>query len=145
MSISSPPRNSSPTAKRAEEVAGVLVDTSAWVEALRRDGNGAIRDAVGAATRDGRVVFCEMVLLELWNGARGDAERRVLRALESDLVTLPTTPDVWRLAREMGEACRRQGITVPATDLLIAAFAQHHALDLLHNDRHFPLIASVTP
>ncbi len=124
-------------------MAAVLIDTSAWIEALRRDGKGAIRDAVSDVTRNGRAILCDMVLLELWIGARGDAERDVLLALEADVLTLPTTPEVWQEARRLGQVCRSRGLTVPATDLLIAAFAKHHGLDLLHNDRHFPLISGV--
>ena len=119
----------------------VLIDTSAWIEALRRDGDAVIRAEVRSLTMEGIAVFCDLVLLELWNGARGEAELQVLAELERNLDRVETTPEVWSGAGEMARSCRKKGITVPATDLLIAACAQHHGVGLLHRDSHFDRIA----
>ena len=119
----------------------ILVDTSAWIDALRRDGNPAVRSSVRAATAEGRAVFCDLVLLELWNGAHGPGEQRVLRELERDLEKVPTPPAVWEAASELARACRKAGVTAPATDILIAACAEHHKLEILHHDAHFDYIA----
>ncbi len=124
----------------ADDRPGVLVDTSAWIDALRRDGDAAVRSEVRTVTGEGTAVLCDMVLLELWNGARGKAEAEVLEKLERNLERVPTTPEVWQAAREMARACRKRGVTVPATDLLIAACAHEHGLSLLHRDSHFDLI-----
>lgn len=78
-----------------------------------------------------------MVRLELWNGARHGGDQRLLREIEEQLQTVPTTPEVWALARELARLARGKGITVPAADLLIAACAEHHGLRLIHNDSHF--------
>jgi predicted nucleic acid-binding protein len=78
-----------------------------------------------------------MVLVELWNGARGTKEHRLLRELEEQLETVPTAPEVWALARELARRARERGLTVPAADLVIAACADHHQLSLLHQDNHF--------
>jgi predicted nucleic acid-binding protein len=116
---------------------GVLVDTSAWIETLRPEGDEGVRAAVQAATEEGRTVLCDMVLLELWNGARGDAEKRFLRDLEGLLRRVPTTDAVWETARDLARQCRTAGLTLPGADLLVAACAEHHRLELLHHDRHF--------
>lgn len=118
----------------------ILVDTSAWIEALRPDGEDRIRREVRLAVEEGVAVFCDLVLLELWIGARGEAERRYLGALERELECLPTTPEVWQRSRELARRCRRAGLTIPATDLLIASCATHHEAALLHRDRHFDRI-----
>lgn len=78
-----------------------------------------------------------MVRLELWNGARALKEHRLLREMEEQLETVPTTPEVWALARELARLARSKGITVPAADLVIAACAEHHRLGLIHHDTHF--------
>jgi predicted nucleic acid-binding protein len=123
-------------------VAGrALVDTSAWIDALRRDGDPGVRASVRAATAEGRAVLCDLVLLELWNGARGTGEQRFLRELERDLEKVSTPPAVWDAASEVARACRRAGVSVPATDILIAACAEHHGLEILHRDAHFDHIA----
>ena len=120
----------------------VLVDTSAWIDALRKDGDPETRAAVTALTADGTAALCDMVRLELWNGARGRAERQFLAGLEKELNCFPTTAEVWQTAIDLADACRRKGITVPATDLLIAACAEHHGLGLFHHDVHFDQIAA---
>ena len=119
----------------------VLVDTSAWIDALRGDGDREIRDAVKELTADGEAVLCDIVRLELWNGTSGVAEARMLRDLERELECVPTTAAVWAAARDLARACRARGVTVPATDLLVAACADAHGLGLLHHDAHFDLIA----
>jgi predicted nucleic acid-binding protein len=95
-------------------------------------------------TEDGAAVLCDLVLLELWNGASRTEEARMLRDLERELDAVPTTDDVWRTARAMARACRRKGVSVPATDLLIAACAERHGLGLLHHDAHFDRITAAT-
>jgi hypothetical protein len=119
----------------------VLVDTSAWIDTLRRDGDPDIRSSVRTATVEGRAVLCDLVLLELWNGAHGASEQRLLRELERDLDKVATSSAVWEAASELARTCRKVGVSVPATDLLIAACAEHHGLELLHRDSHFDHIA----
>ena len=119
----------------------ILVDTSAWIDALRKDGDRDIRSTVTGLTADGAAVLCDMVRLELWNGARGNAERQLLAELEKELECVPTTIEVWQTAIDLADACRRKGITAPATDLLIAACADHHGLGLFHHDTHFDQIS----
>ncbi|CAN5204453.1 type II toxin-antitoxin system toxin ribonuclease VapC11 [soil metagenome] len=123
--------------------ARILVDTSAWIETIRAAGEERVRAAVSAAAADDRAVICDMVLLELWNGARSDEDRRTLRALEERVECVPTAAEAWRLACRLAVALRKKGATVPAADLVIAACAQHHGLELLHRDSHFDRIYRV--
>jgi len=117
-----------------------LIDTSAWVEALRRDGDAEVRSRVEGLLKTGHAILCDIVILELWNGARGDYERSKLRQIMETLDRVPTTDAVWTMANNLATACRIQGITVPSTDLLIAATARVHRLDLLEADSHFGMI-----
>lgn len=114
-----------------------LIDTSAWIETLRPGGQPAIRARVSDLTTEDRAVLCDLVRVELWNGARGAGEIGLLRELEENLETVPTTPEVWDLARSFARLARGEGLTLPATDLLIAACAAHHGLGLVHQDAHF--------
>jgi len=92
---------------------------------------------VSDITAGDRAVLCDMVRVELWNGARGATDHRVLREMEEQLETVPTTPEVWTLARELARRARSKGITVSAADLVIAACADHHRLGIIHCDSHF--------
>lgn len=88
-------------------------------------------------------MLCDLVLLELWNGAHGSSEQRLLRELERDLEKVPTPSAVWEEASNLARSCRKAGVSAPATDLLIAACAEHYGLEILHRDAHFDHIARV--
>ncbi|MEO8623177.1 MAG: PIN domain-containing protein [bacterium] len=121
----------------------VLVDTSSWIHFLRTSGDAGVRARVVAALEAGEARWCPMVRLELWNGAGGERERKVLREFERLIPELEISDDVWNVAYDMGRRCRAAGVTVPATDLLIAACARFHGAGLEHADSDFDLIAKV--
>jgi hypothetical protein len=118
----------------------ILIDTSSWIDALRRDGNPAVRARVVAALRDGTACWCDMVRLELWNGVRGAAERRQLQGIEADVILLPTNDAVWARARQLAQRARAKGWTCPGPDLLIAACACEHRVPLEHDDGHLKML-----
>lgn len=120
-----------------------LVDTSAWVEQLRRGGAAQVRTRVEELLAAGEAAWCPIIRLELWNGARGEAERRVLREMETSLPALTIDTAVWDQAVGLAAAARDRGVTVPASDLVVAACARRHQLGLEHNDSHFDLIATL--
>ncbi len=117
-----------------------LIDTSAWIEALRKDGDLSVRTRVATLLETGHAVLCNIVILELWNGARGDRERSKLRRITETLDRVPISDVVWMTANNLATSCRKKGITVPATDLIVAATARVHRLDLLEADHHFQMI-----
>jgi predicted nucleic acid-binding protein len=121
----------------------ILVDSSSWIHFLRPDGDPGVRARVEAALTAGLACWCPLVRLELWNGAGGEREKRVLRDFERLIPELAITPAVWDGAHELARRCRAAGITVPATDLLIAACAKHHGATLEHADADFDLVAEV--
>jgi predicted nucleic acid-binding protein len=121
----------------------VLIDTSSWVEALRSNGDEAVRERVFQLMTEARAAVCDVVLVELWNGARGDYEKRKLSELERDLTCLETTQVVWSTARDLARKCRQAGETVPTADLIIAACALAHRAALEHCDAHLDVILKV--
>ncbi len=121
----------------------VLIDTSSWVEALRSKGSKTVRERVLTLLTDGRAAVCEVVLVELWNGAWGDYEKRKLAELEKDIPCLDTTPAVWDTARTLARKCRKAGETVPTVDLIITACAVTYGAGLEHCDAHIDAILQV--
>ena len=69
-------------------------------------------------------------------------ERDSLKAKLESLDVLPITTPVWEKAYELGFTPRKKGVTLPTTDLIIAALAIEHGSLLLHQDEHFERIAS---
>ena len=121
----------------------VLIDTSSWIEALRSSGRKDVRDRVMRLMVDGRAAWCDIVRVELWNGARGDYEKRKLAELEEEMTTLETTSDVWDTARLLARKCRQAGQTVPTADLVITACALSHNSGIAHCDSHIELILKI--
>lgn len=121
----------------------ILVDTSSWIEQLRRDGDPTVRKRVEAILSAGEAAWCPIVRLELWNGARGEREKRVLREMEKSLPDLGIPPAVWSSACRLAEEARKKGKTIPSTDLLIAACARHYSVAIEHADSHFEIIAGL--
>jgi predicted nucleic acid-binding protein len=115
----------------------VLIDTSSWIHFLRPDGDARSRARVEAVLQAGTACWCPMVRLELWNGASGDREKKVLREFERLLPELAMTEEVWNNAYELARRCRATGVTAPATDLLIVACSQYHSAALEQSDSDF--------
>ena len=84
---------------------------------------------------------CPIVQLELWNGARGSREQRVLRRFAEALPMLPMDEDVWLAAYDLARRARAQGVTVPAADVAIAACARRHGAELESADSDSKLLA----
>jgi len=121
----------------------VLIDTSSWIHFLRTDGDGDTRRRVAAALESGVARWCALIRLELWNVARGQREKRVLQEFERLIPELPVSDVVWEDAFALARRCRMAGVTVPATDVLLAACATHHGAELEHADSDFALIRGV--
>lgn len=120
-----------------------LVDTSVWLEVLPPGRSGdALRQRVDELLAGDQVATTGMVRLELLGGARSESERVRLGQLLSALHLLPVTEEHWGKAAWMGFQLRKQGISVPFTDLLIGAVALGGGAVVLHRDRHFDLMAS---
>jgi predicted nucleic acid-binding protein len=118
-----------------------VIDTSAWVEMLRSGGREDVRERVNVHLREGAAVLVPMVRLELWNGAQGEREKRVLREFGEILPELEMTPEVWDKACKLAEQARLAGLTVPAADLLITACARHYGASIEAVDMHFSELA----
>jgi hypothetical protein len=126
----------------------VLVDTSVWSLALRRDKPEATREvgALGAAVERGSVCLIGAILQEVLQGFPSpDRSRRLLEALAPfPLLTLHRGDYVF--AAEIRNKCRAKGLSISSVDAQIAAAAINHRCSLLTTDadfrgiaRHFPL------
>lgn len=114
-----------------------LVDTSSWVHQIRARGDAMVRARVEALLVAGTAAWCAQVRLELWAGARSDHDRKLLRDYERVLPELAITDAVWSLACDIGDRARRAGVSADAGDLLIAACARVHAVELECADTDF--------
>jgi hypothetical protein len=120
-----------------------LIDTSSWVHQIRSAGDPAVRGRVEALLMAGTAAWCPQVRLELWAGARSEHDRKLLRDYEQELPDLEITEGVWKRACELGDRARSAGISAGAGDLLIAACARIHGVELEHSDSDFDRLAKL--
>jgi predicted nucleic acid-binding protein len=121
----------------------LLVDTSVWVEAFRRP---ARVDLPSVAPLE-EIVTCLPILQEVLQGFRDEAAFRTARGamLAFPMVEAPLRLEVFEQAVSLYRSARRGGLTVRSgVDCLIAACAIRHDLTVLHRDRDFPALASVS-
>ena len=122
----------------------LLVDTSAWIEVFRKPARLDLDDIGGLD----EVVTCLPVLQEVLQGFRDEAAFRVAREamLALPCIDTPLRQERFEEAAGLYRAARRAGFTVRSSvDCLIAACAIKHGLTVLHRDRDFPALASVSP
>lgn len=118
-----------------------LVDSSIWIDARRAGPDSDLFLELKDWIRTDRIVTNEFVRLELLTGAPTDVEYDRLIALLEPVRTLSVDPATWDIAARLGFDLRRQGVTVPHADLVIAASAIQYGCTVYHRDRHFALIA----
>lgn len=117
-----------------------LVDTSVWVEFLR-GGKTAIKKRLEKLLDENRAAVSGIILAELLTGINNKKDQDFLEESFRGLFFLEATRDIFAMAGKMGAALRKKGITMPLSDLLIAALVKTHALTVLTLDNHFQTLA----
>jgi len=118
----------------------VLVDSSAWIESLRRNGDMRVKLAVEGLLDAYEAQWCAPVRLEVLGGASLE-ERAKLGAMFSVIPYRPSREDDWDRAVALAWRLRSRGLTVPWLDVLIASIAIHDGVRLYAVDAHFKEIA----
>ena len=123
----------------------LLVDTSVWSLALRRDQNSALPQV--SALRDALegeeiVVTTGLVLQELLQGFAGPRARKDIIERFAALPLLGPDRQDHIDAAELRNRCRRAGIQVGTIDALLAQLCIRHDLTLLTTDNDFVHAAS---
>jgi predicted nucleic acid-binding protein len=121
----------------------VLVDSSVWIEGLRRKGRLDVAVALDGLLEVYEVRLCAPVRLEVLGGARA-SERSWLGRYFSVLPFRPCAADDWERAIALAWQLRDQGVTVPWLDVLIAAIALKDGERVYAIDGHFTAIARMT-
>jgi len=120
----------------------ILVDSSSWIHFLRPNGDPAVRARVESALTAGEACWCPLCG---WNSgtAQPGARSQDPARLRVVLPELSIDDEVWAAADALARRARSSGVSVPATDILIAACARRHGADLETTDADFALLRSV--
>ena len=120
----------------------ILVDTSAWIDYFNKP-NSKIGKAVEKIIKQEKAFITGLILTELLQGARAQEEYDVLLDSMLALPLLETELNTWIETGRLAFTLRRQGITVPTTDLIIATLALRDNCAILTLDHHFQKIPGI--
>jgi predicted nucleic acid-binding protein len=125
-----------------------LVDSSIWIEHIRGGAprvSSALTTVLESTTGD-RLAICEPIAMELL-GADDARQSRAVQALVDGLPSLDVQANLdFRSAARLFSDARRSGRTVRSLlDCVIAAVAIRHDAVIVHRDRDYEAIASVSP
>lgn len=117
----------------------VVVDSTLWIDFFRgsnEPGRAALRQLIRAR----QAVLTGIVLAEVLQGVRSEHESISVRDQFFSIPYFETTKETWTKAGSLSAELRRKGLTIPLTDLIIAALAMEHDAEVFTTDPHFEKI-----
>jgi len=116
----------------------ILVDSSVWVDYF----NGRLTretDYLDSLLGAEPVAIGDLILAEVLQGFRGDADYKAAKALFAGLTIYPLLGESLAVkTADNYRALRKKGVTVRKTaDAIIATFCIEHRIPLLYSDRDF--------
>jgi len=119
----------------------VLIDTSAWVFALKKNFHPSIKERIGKILSESEVAINGIIELELLGGAKTEQEYKRLKSRLDALYYIEADKSLWDSSSRLAFDLKRKGVSVPYTDIFIAASAIQEKAVLLHADSHFDNIS----
>jgi predicted nucleic acid-binding protein len=119
-----------------------LIDSSAWVEFLRRQGDPAVKHVVARLLQADHAAFTCPIRFELRSGVKPAEEADLEEAL-SLAQHFPFGGDDWCAAARLERQLRGKGLTIPRNDLFVATVAIRTGLTIVCQDKHFDAIRKV--
>ena len=116
----------------------VLVDSSVWIDFFHGRATPQVDELERLLERGEGVCTCGIVLTEVLQGIRNDADYRRTLARFDVFPCLPMDRRVFLKAAGIYRSLRRRGFTIRrSVDCMIAAVSIEHGIALLHHDRDF--------
>ena len=122
----------------------ILIDTSAWINFLRKSGERNLKLKVAEILDFEFAAWTCPIKFELLSGARENEKNDILEMLSFSNRVIFSDPH-WEMAAEIEKTLRKNGITVPRDDIFVSACSICEEIPLLHNDRHFEIISRLFP
>jgi len=120
----------------------IIVDTSAWIDYFNKP-NSKIGKAVENIIKQEKIFIAGVILTELLQGAKVQQEFDDLLDSMLAIPVLETNLNTWIETGRLAFTLRRQGITIPTTDLIIAALARRENCAIFTLDHHFKKIPEI--
>ena len=120
----------------------VLVDTTVWIDLFADRSEPHVAALQELIENEEDLCLCGVILAEVLQGIRSDADYIKTKDYLDDLIFLPMQQATFVRAAEVYRSLRKRGLTIrKSVDCMIASVAIEHDIRLLHNDRDFDAIA----
>ncbi|MBM4127488.1 MAG: PIN domain-containing protein [Nitrospira sp.] len=120
----------------------VIADTSVWIPFFNRP-DSPEKTALDMLIDADEVGLVGVVLAELLQGCRTPTERTTLSESLLALRYYEVTQSTWLRTGDLSAHLLRKGVTLPLSDVLIAALAIEHECRVYSLDAHFKKITGV--
>lgn len=119
----------------------VLVDTTVWIDFFGDRKVPHVATLQHLIENEEDLCICGIILAEVLQGIRSDADYAATKECFSDLIFLSMQKETFVRAAEIYRSLRKKGITIrKPVDCMISSVAIEHNARLLHNDRDFDYI-----
>jgi hypothetical protein len=119
----------------------IIVDTSIWIEYFKNNPDTVA--IIDKSLLAGTVFMVGPVLSELLQGVKTEKELEKLTGCIDAVPFIECVFPDWQLAGLISFKLRKNGLTIPLTNLLIAAISINNRASVYTLDHHFKLIPDV--
>src|SRR6056297_2584823 len=116
----------------------ILVDTNIIIDYLK--GNESI---LSDLIEKDILAICGIVLAELLHGIQSEKDRSLVDEAINDFKWIPIHDSIWYSVGNNLNLIRKNGLTVPFQDVLLATLSIENNLQIATNDNHFKSIAAI--
>ena len=119
----------------------ILVHSSVWIDYYRPRGATELKRRLQQELGRGTIATIGLIAVEVLQGAPNP---KILETLQEDFLGLhwlEMPQSLWLEAARVGGRLRRVGVSIPATDVVIAATALHYGCRLWHRDEDFTRVS----
>lgn len=120
----------------------VLVDSSVWIEAARRNGDLVYKVGLEGLLEAAEAMHCGVIRLEVLGGAHAHDRKRL--SAYFDCIPYKSFDDrAWDFAKEQAWRLRDKGHSIPWNDILIGSLALNWDCRVYAKDRHFEIMRDI--
>lgn len=119
----------------------ILVDSSVWIYYYRPSGPEKIKETIKEAISSDLVAINGIISVEILSGISKKEDFNKVSSDFKGFHFLSLDEEIFVDASALGSSLRRKGITIPATDLIIASSAIKADCTIYHIDSHFDTLA----
>ena len=120
----------------------ILPDTCAWIDFFKARPT-SLAEYLKITLTNGTICTCGVVVYELLQGIRSQKEEGMVINAFQAMPKLEMTAASWISAGRISANLRKNGHTIPLSDIIIATLAQENDCSVLTIDQHFDLIPNL--